>query len=122
MNYICWYLDEDVIQKSLITALLKENLDILTTADVNRLGYSDEQQLIWAKEQNRVIYTFNVGDFCRLHKKFIPQGKNHAGIVLGQQQRYSIGQQLQGLLNITAQISSEQIQNKIIFLSNYILS
>jgi hypothetical protein len=120
MNYISWYLDEDVIQKSLIEALLKENLDVVTTSEANKLGYSDEQQLTWAKEHNRVIYTFNVGDFCRLHKFFIQEGKSHAGIVLGQQQRYSIGQQLQGLLYITAQISAEEIQNKIIFLSNYI--
>jgi hypothetical protein len=121
MGRISWYLDEDVIQKSLIEALIVAKLDIVTTADVKMLGCSDYEQLIWAKENSRVIYTFNVGDFCRLHKEFIQNNKHHKGIVLGQQQRYSTKQQLQGILKITSQLSAEEIENQIIFISNYIL-
>ena len=122
MGKISWYLDEDVIKKSLIEALITAKLDIITTADVNMLGCSDYDQLMWAKENSRVIYTFNVGDFCRLHKEFIQNNKHHRGIVLGQQQRYSTKQQLQGLLKITSELSTEEIENQIIFISNYILS
>jgi hypothetical protein len=30
-------------------------------------GYTAEQQLVIATEQQRVFYTFNVGDFCSNH-------------------------------------------------------
>jgi hypothetical protein len=56
---------------ALIQALRNADLDVVTVADVGRLGYSDEEQLIWAAEQERVIYSFNIGDFCRLHGDFI---------------------------------------------------
>ncbi len=85
-----------------------------------RLGYPDEDQLIWATEQARVLYSFNIGDFCRLHRDFITQERNHTGIVLASQQQYSIGQQLRGLLKLATDNSSEEIINQLIFLSAYI--
>ncbi|WP_242058682.1 DUF5615 family PIN-like protein [Microcoleus sp. FACHB-SPT15] len=47
------------------------SLNVVTVADAGRLGYPDEDQLIWATEQGRVIYSFNIGDFCRLHRGFM---------------------------------------------------
>ena len=67
MSQISLYLDEDTIQKGLVKALGNAAVDVTTTASENRLGFSDESQLIWAAKQGRVIYTFNVDDFCRLH-------------------------------------------------------
>lgn len=122
MSAIIWYLDEDVIERDLVKALRGSNLDIITAPEVEKLGYEDEQQLIWAKEENRVIYSFNVGDFCRLHRNFSEQNKIHAGIVLGQQQRYSIGEQLRGILTIMKTYSAEDMKNQLLFLSAYIHS
>ncbi len=100
MSRICLYLDEDTIQNALIKALRNADLDIITTADVGMLGYSDEEQLIWSTEHKRVIYSFNIGDFCRLHRDYMVQGKTHGGIIVARQQQYSIRQQLTGLLRI----------------------
>jgi Domain of unknown function (DUF5615) len=61
------YLDEDAQEESLVLALRNADVDVITTLEVDRLGCTDEQQLIWATEQGRIIYSFNVGDFCRLH-------------------------------------------------------
>lgn len=120
MSQICFYLDEDTINAALVKALRNANLDVVTVADAGRLGYSDEEQLIWATEQGRVIYSFNIGDFCRLHRDFIAQERNHTGIVLAAQQQYSIGQQLRGLLKLSADNSSEEMANQLMFLSVYI--
>lgn len=120
MSQICFYLDEDTINAALVKALRNANLDVVTVADAGRLGYSDEEQLIWATEQGRVIYSFNIGDFCRLHRDFIAQERNHTGIVLAAQQQYSIGQQLRGLLKLAADNSSEEMANQVVFLSAYI--
>ncbi|MDA1276895.1 MAG: DUF433 domain-containing protein [Verrucomicrobia bacterium] len=62
-----------------------------------KLGFderSDEDQLLWATSAGRVIYTINARHFCRLHRTFLEVSRDHAGIIIGQQQRFSIGEQL----------------------------
>ena len=119
MSQICLYLDEDTIQKGLVKALRNAAVDVTTTAEENKLGFSDEQQLIWAANQKRVIYTFNVEDFCRLHSIFLKENRSHGGIILGTQQRYSIGQQLRGILKLISKKSAEDMINQLEFLGNY---
>ena len=120
MSRIRLYLDEDTIKSALIAALRNADLDVVTVADAGRLGYADEEQLIWATEQGRAIYSFNKGDFCRLHRDFIVQSQSHAGIILVIQQQYSIGQQLRGLLKLVAEKSASEMVNQLVFLSSYI--
>jgi Domain of unknown function (DUF5615) len=114
------YLDEDTVSAALIRALQNADLDVLTVAEADRLGMSDAAQLRWAAECGRVLYSFNVGDFCRLHRDFLAQGENHAGIILAAQRQYSIGQQVRGLLKIAAEQTTESINNQILFLSSYV--
>jgi hypothetical protein len=116
-------LDEDTIKTALIQALRNADLDVVTVADVKRLGYADEEheeQLIWATEQKRVIYSFNIGDFCRLHRDFIAEDKSHTGIILASQQQYSVGQQLRGLLKLAADKSAQDMVNELVFISAYV--
>ena len=120
MSQIRFYLDEDSVEKSLITAFRNAGLDVVTVTDVDRQSYSDEEQLIWATEQERVIYSYNRRDFCRLHNEFLATERSHAGIILLQQQRYSIGQQLRGLLQLVSTLSAEEMVNQLVFLSAYI--
>ncbi|MGL5062570.1 MAG: DUF5615 family PIN-like protein [Microcoleus sp.] len=69
MTKISLYLDEDILERSLVKALRNAGIDVVvTTAEANNLSCTDEEQLIWATARGRVIYTLNVGDFCRLHK------------------------------------------------------
>ena len=120
MTRIRLYLDEDTIKAALSRALRNADLDVLTVADADRLGYPDEEQLTWATEQGRVIYSFNIGDFCRLHRDFVAVERSHAGIILAPQQQYSVGQQLRGLLKLAAFLSAEDMINQLVFLSAYI--
>jgi hypothetical protein len=114
------YLDEDTINASLVKALRNADLDVMTVADAQRLGLSDEEQLIWAMSQRRVLYSYNVGDFCQLHSTFIVDKRSHAGIILAPQRQYSIGQQQRGLLKLAASLSVDEVVNQLLFLSNYI--
>lgn len=63
MSKILLYIDEDVMDEDIVQALRSRNVDVLTVADVEMLHRSDEQQLVWARENNRVIFTFNARDF-----------------------------------------------------------
>ncbi|MDI9634348.1 DUF5615 family PIN-like protein [Kamptonema cortianum] len=120
MNSLQLYLDEDSVEKSLIAAFRNADLDIVTVTEVHRESYSDEDQLLWATTQRRAIYSYNQRDFCRLHREFLAAERNHAGIILVQQQRYSVGQQLQGLLRLAATVSAKEMVNQLVFLGAYI--
>ena len=52
---------------ALVKALRNSDLDIVTVIDTNMLGFADEEQLAWSAKNERVIYSYNVGDFCKLH-------------------------------------------------------
>ncbi len=85
----------------------------LTRAGV---GDSDRAQLEYAWQTKRVLYTFNVNDFCRLHKEYLTEGKPHAGIVVVYRQRYSVGEQLRLLLKLADLKSAEDLRNGLVFL------
>ncbi|MEH1910145.1 MAG: DUF5615 family PIN-like protein [Nostoc sp.] len=75
---------------------------------------------MWATEQGRVIYSGNVRDFYRLHTEFVTRGQPHAGILLMQQQRFSVGEQVRGILVLLATKSAEQMHNQVEFLSDWL--
>ena len=70
--------------------------------------------------QGRVLYSSNIGDFCRLHNDFIAEGRDHAGIILVSQQRYSLGIKLQGILRLVGNKSAEDMVNQLEFFSKYL--
>jgi hypothetical protein len=108
------------MKQSLVVALRNAGVDVMTASDVNRTGYVDEEQLIWATQHGRVLYSANIKDFCLIHSTLMAQGESHTGIILVQQQRYSVGKQLRGLLNLMATKSAEEMRNQLVFLGAYI--
>ncbi|WP_339382410.1 hypothetical protein [Nostoc flagelliforme] len=66
------------------------------------------------------MYSFNVDDFCRLHKAYLEQQQKHSGIVLAAKQSYSIGEQLRGLLKLVGSVEAEDMANQLVFLRKYI--
>jgi hypothetical protein len=120
VSQIRLYLDEDALQDALVQALQSSGIDVITVADADRLSFSDENQLIWAGAQARVIYSFNMGDFHQLHSVFLAEARSHSGIILAPQQRYSIREQLRGLSKLIAEKSAEDMVNQLVFLSAYI--
>ena len=120
MSSICLYIDEDSMDCMLVRALRARNVDVITVQEVKRNAYIDAEQLEWATTHNRVIYSGNIGDFYNLHTTYITEGRLHAGIILVQQQRYSVGEQLRGILNLMATKSAEEMRNQLVFLGAYI--
>ena len=108
------------MKQVLVVALRNAGVDVMTASDVNKTGYVDEQQLAWATEQGRVLYSANIRDFCRIHSVLMGQGESHVGIVLVQQQRYSVGELVRGLVKLIATKSADEMVNQVVFLSAYI--
>ncbi len=116
---ISLYLDEDARSTGLVKALQARGVDVITAREAGMLGRTDEEQLDWAATHNRALYSFNVKHFYRLHTEFLAQGKEHAGIILAQQQHYSIGEQMRRLLRLIGARSAEEIRNRVEFLSSW---
>jgi len=119
MSDIRFYLDEDSMNRALLMALRQREIDVTTVSEVNREGVSDDEQLLWAGQNNRVICTYNIRDFSKLHNQFLAKNITHAGILL-MQQEFSIGERLHGLSVLAASATSEDMSNQMIFLSNYL--
>lgn len=105
------------MQSALVRALRARGVDVLTALDSGMIERSDEEHLEYATKEGRVLYSFNVGDFYRLHQEYPAEGKSHAGIILARQQRYTAGEQMRRLLKLIAAKSAEKMKNQVEFLS-----
>jgi hypothetical protein len=92
-------------------------VDVITALEAGMIEREDAEHLDYATEQGRVLCTFNVGDFYRLHSEYVAQGKPHAGIILMRQQPLSVGEQMRRLLNLMASRSADELKNWVEFLS-----
>jgi hypothetical protein len=110
------YMDEDASEHAVIVGLRARSIDLLTTAEANRLGMSDADQLAFAREQGRAIYTFNASDFSRLHREYLEQGDSHAGIIVIPEQRYSIGEKVRRIAALVHSATAESMKDHIEFL------
>lgn len=114
---ISLYFDENAMDDRLIRPLRVQGVDVTTVREANLLRASDEQQLLYATEKGRVIYSYNVKDFMALHSKFLQQGTSHAGIILAHERRLSMGEQIRALLRLIDARSAEEMQEQVVFLS-----
>jgi len=110
------YIDEDAMAKILINGLRARGIDVVTVFEEEMTGCTDDEQLEFASSQKRTLYTFNVGDFCRIHKEYLTLGKSHAGIVVVNRKRYSVGDQIKRLSELIHTKSAEKMSNNLIFL------
>ena len=111
------YLDEDV-PETIATALRLIGYDVMTVKEAGRKGLSDIDQLKYASSENRVIFTFNIADFYKIHSDFIKMGLNHGGIILSKQ--FPIGVIVKALLKLLSSLQHEKIRNNIAWLSDWV--
>lgn len=111
------YLDEDSMDKDLVSALRARGLDVVTALEMGKIHISDEEHLIYASQVGRVLFSFNRGDFYKLHLRYLAEGKIHSGIILANQQRYSVGEAMRRILLISAAKNVADMKNQAEFLS-----
>ncbi len=111
------YLDENV-PEAIAMALRLRGYDVMTVREAGRKSLSDAEQLKYASSENRVVFTFNIADFYKIHSEFIKKGFNHNDIILSKQ--HSIGVIVKALLKLLSNINSKNIRNNIIWLTDWI--
>ncbi len=77
----------------------------------------DDEHLEYATAQGRVLYSFNIADFCRIHTTWLGQSRSHSGIILALQRQFSIGEQIRRLLRVMAARSPGEMRDRVEFLS-----
>ena len=119
MSQIGIYIDEDAMDSDLVAALRSRGVTVITAMDAGLAGKSDDDQLAFAAEQGCVLYTFNVSDFYRLHTVWAGAGREHGGMILAPQQRFSVGEQLRRILRRRAATTTVRMRNQVEFLGNW---
>ncbi len=110
------FTDEDVYGAVAI-ALRNSGYDAISTPEANRLGENDEAQLVWATSENRVLVTFNVGHFAKLHRDWMERDRSHAGIVVSAQRQ--IGDILGRLFHLARSLERDVMGNRLEFLGDW---
>ena len=113
---ICLFTDEDVYG-AIGIALRNSGYDAISIPEANRLGETDESQLVWATSENRVLVTFNVSHFAKLHGDWMERDRNHAGIVVSAQR--PIGDILRRLFHLARSLESDVMGDRLEFLSDW---
>jgi hypothetical protein len=113
------YIDEDAMDSDLVAALRSRGVTAVTALDAGLTEKPDEEQLAFATERGCVLYTFNVSDFYRLHTQWVGAGREHAGMILAPQQRFSVGEQMRRLLHLRATATTASMRNHVEFLSDW---
>lgn len=103
----------------LVAALRSRGVAVVTVSDTASAGQPDSSQLALAARAECVLYTFNVGDFYRLHTQWLSEKRDHAGMILAPQQRFTTGEQLRRILRIRATMTRADMVNHVEFLSNW---
>ena len=111
------YLDEDAQRTTLVRALRARQVDVLTATEAGTIGISDAEQLEFAVARNRAVFTFNRGDFAKLHTEYLQRGQDHSGIIVSDQ--LEIGIVIRRLLRLLDARSAVDMRNWLEFLSNW---
>ena len=105
-----FHLDENV-HLAIAEALRRRGIDVTTPADAGLLGATDEQHLVFAREQERVVVTHDA-DFLRLHAR----GVEHAGIVFCHSGSRPLGEIVRALTSYTVSRTEEGMKNSVEFI------
>jgi hypothetical protein len=105
------------MDSDLVRALRLRGVDVMTAHDAGYIGEPDDKHLACAVAHGCALYSFNVADFMKLHRACLAEGRHHAGIILAQQQRYGVGEQMRRLLHLIGTKSAERMRDSVEFLS-----
>ena len=116
MSEVRLYVDEDAGETAVVRGLRARGLDVLTTIKAQRCGATDRDQLAFAVQHGRSIYTFNVGDFARLHREYLLRAIDHSGIIVLPDQRCSVGEKIRRLARSIGGATAEEMVNRMEYL------
>lgn len=116
------YLDEDSMRRALVFGLRSRNVDVVTASEREMINRPDADHLTTAAQEGRVLFSFNLADYCQLHRRWMESGQPHAGIIVARQQHLSVGEEIRQLLWLRNRLSAEEMVNRLEFLKAWTLT
>jgi hypothetical protein len=107
------------MDKDLILALKARGMDVASALEKKMIKQSDNEHLDFATTDERVLFSFNRGDFYKLHTQYLMEGKKHSGIILANQQQYSVGETMRRILHLADSMAPSDMENRVEFLSTW---
>ncbi len=105
------YLDENM-PVAVSEGLKRRGMNAFSARDAGNRGFSDLEQLKFAASRKAVIVT-NDADFLRMVKK---SSTEHFGIIYYEQDKYTIGEVIRKIEDLTTILTKEDFRNHIEFL------
>jgi predicted nuclease of predicted toxin-antitoxin system len=104
---IRFHLDQHV-SNAIARGLRVRGVDVTTTAEAGLQDASDEKQLAYLLQTERVIFTHD-DDFLRIHRS----GKDHPGIVFSKQGTRSIGEVIRFLQLMNDCLEAKEMRRRV---------
>ncbi len=114
--FIAFYTDEDVHQQ-LAQKIREHGFDAISAHEVGHFQVDDERHLEYATTQRRAVLTHNQRHFEPLHRKWLSERRDHAGIILSTQ--IEIGELLRRTLRLLDQVTADEMRNNLRYLSDF---
>ncbi|MBI4631034.1 MAG: DUF5615 family PIN-like protein [Chloroflexi bacterium] len=114
--FVAVYADADV-HGDLAAEIRARGYDAVSALEKGQRYLNDEPQLEYATSEGRAILTHNQRHFEPLHRKWLSEGRNHAGIILSVQ--IPIGELLKRMLRLLDQVTADEMRNNLRYLSDF---
>jgi len=103
------------VQTAVAEGLKRRGIDAISARDAGNLGLTDEQQLIYASENELPLFTHDA-DFLKLAHHWAITGQNHWGIVYVHPQKLNVGECIRRLKILADLFDADDLRNHIEFL------
>ncbi len=117
MTAVGFYFDDNIGWIRLVAALRLAGVNCTTSRESGTEGLPDEQHIESAGARGYVVATQDVKDFAAIHGRMLSNGVTHHGIVIVKQEHHSLGDLAARLLRIVAELSAEEFENRIEYLT-----
>jgi len=116
LSKISLYLDEHV-QLALSESLRARGVDVLTTQEAGNICIPDVDQLIFAKENKRALFSYNKKHFAKIHYEWMAANQSHTGIILSDQ--LTVGIVLRRFMKLYFSLPADEMKNRLEYLGNW---
>lgn len=117
--YVALYIDEDITNQ-LAALISQRGFQVVSAVDIGMIERSDEEHLTYAAERNMTLFTYNERDFVELARRWMTEGRPHAGILISDQfSLRQMGELLRRILNFLDRVTADEMVNVVRYLSDF---
>jgi hypothetical protein len=119
LNALKIHLDEDADAHALLNGLRHRGWDAILKPGAGTAAVLGRGAIgLGCRPRSRAVH-LQCLRFLPLHTEFLRQGRRHAGIIIGDQQTASIGEEIRRLIKISEAKTAVEMNNSLEFLSNW---